>query len=358
MIYTTALAMWLGTTVAIIAQENQDQKVDDTIEILMNKKEVAVQEEKEALRKEVEAINKKLEEKSISTEEAIELKNKAAEKRALNIENRLAILDNQIEFLERNEHEIGTDIIESETSILIGIGQKDMDDDRVLGVKIRKRNPKNPFDRRTTSHLNMAVGLNNVITQGESFDNSEFKIGGSRFFELGYSFKTRVFKNSNWLRLKYGLSFQFNGLKPIDNQYFVENGNQTELQTFPFDLKKSKFRMDNLVVPVFFEFGPSEKKDFGDYFRYSTYRKISIGLGGYAGLNLNTRQKLKYREDGRRRKDKIKQSYNTSNLVYGISGYISWKEVGLYAKYDLNPIFKDNPIKQRNISVGLRYDWN
>lgn len=358
MIYTTALAMWLGTTVAINAQENQDQKVEDTIEILTNKKDVAIQEEKEALRKEVETINKKLEAKSISAEEAAKLKSKAAEKRALNIENRLAILDNQIDFLERNRKEIGKDASPTGTAIILGIGQEDMDEDVVFGVKVRKRNPKNPFDRRTTSHLNMAVGLNNVITQGESFNDSEFKIGGSRFFELGYSFKTRVFKNSNWLRVKYGLSFQFNGLKPIDNQYFVENGNQTELQTFPLDLKKSKFRMDNLVIPVFFEFGPSKKNDFGDYFRYSTYRKISVGLGGYAGLNLSTRQKLRYKEDGRRRKDKIKESYNTSNLVYGLSGYISWKEVGLYAKYDLNPIFKDNPVAQRNISVGLRYDWN
>src|SRR5690554_695441 len=127
MIYTTALAMWLGITVAIIAQENQDQKVDDTIEILMNKKEVAVQEEKEALRKEVEAINKKLEEKSISTEEAVELKNKAAEKRALNIENRLAILDNQIDFLERNRKEIGKDASPTGTAIILGIGQEDID---------------------------------------------------------------------------------------------------------------------------------------------------------------------------------------------------------------------------------------
>lgn len=357
-IYTTALAMWLGTTVAINAQENQDQKVEDTIEILTNKKETAIQEEKEGLKQEVEAINKKLEAKSISAEEAAELKNKAAEKRALNIENRLAILDNQIDFLERNKQEVGQDTSESATNIIIGIGQKDMDEDRILGVKIRKRNPKNPYDRRTTSHLNLAVGLNNVITQGESFNDSEFKIGGSRFFELGYSFKTRVFKNSNWLRVKYGLSFQFNGLKPNNNQYFVDTGEQTELQTFPLHLRKSKFRMDNLVIPVFFEFGPSKKIDFDDYFRYSTYRKISIGLGGYAGLNLNTRQKLKYKEDGRRRKDKIKKKYNTSNMVYGISGYVSWKHVGLYAKYDLNPIFKDNPKEQRNISVGLRYDWN
>jgi hypothetical protein len=30
----------------------------------------------------------------------------------------------------------------------------------------------------------------------------------------------------------------------------------------------------------------------------------------------------------------------------------------LYLKYDLNPMFKDNAIKQNNISLGVRFDFN
>ena len=69
----------------------------------------------------------------------------------------------------------------------------------------------------------MAVGLNNAIAEGQEIGDSDFKIGGSRFFEIGWAWKTRVFEESNWLRLKYGISFQFNGLKPTENRYFVEN---------------------------------------------------------------------------------------------------------------------------------------
>ncbi|GAL72872.1 hypothetical protein [Jejuia pallidilutea] len=61
------------------------------------------------------------------------------------------------------------------------------------------------------------------------------------------------------MRLKYGVSLHINGLKPDDNQYFVRNGDQTVLETFPENLRKSKLSVSNLVFPVHFEFGPSKK---------------------------------------------------------------------------------------------------
>ena len=52
-------------------------------------------------------------------------------------------------------------------------------------------------------------------------------------------------------------------------------------------------------------------------------------------------QKLKYKKDGKDVKDKLKGGYNTTDLVYGLSGYVTFGNVGIYAKYDLSPIFKD-----------------
>jgi hypothetical protein len=81
-----------------------------------------------------------------------------------------------------------------------------------------------------------------------------------------------------------------------------------------------------------------------------------VGLGGYGGFNLGTRQKLKYERDGDRVKDKLKRDYNTSNLIYGLSAYAGFGGTTLYMKYDLNPIFKDALVEQNNISLGLRFD--
>ncbi|NNL15220.1 MAG: hypothetical protein HKO81_01095, partial [Flavobacteriaceae bacterium] len=94
------------------------------------------------------------------------------------------------------------------------------------------------------------------------------------------------------------------------------------------------------------------------YFRYSTSNKFKIGLGGYGGFNIATLQKLKYKVDDRNAKDKFKDGYKTSNLVYGLSGYLAFDDVALYVKYDLSPIFKDQPVDQNNISLGLRFDMD
>ena len=42
--------------------------------------------------------------------------------------------------------------------------------------------------------------------------------------------------------------------------------------------------------------------------------------------------------------------------MYGLSGYIGWGDLAIYAKYDLNPLFKDQAFDQNNISLGLRWD--
>lgn len=349
-LFATALVMWLLTT--SVYSQKLTIETQASIEALTELKEAIVQEEKDALKIEVEKINSDLQKASISEEEAAVLKHKSAEKHALNIENRLAIIDNKIALIQRN----GEDPENDKSYFAVSLGNENADNERIFGVSVKSKNKKIAYDRRTTSSAVLAFGLNNVITSGESIEDTDFKVGGSRFFEIGWNWNTRVFDNSNWLRVKYGLSFQFNGLKPTDNRYLVDTGEQTELQTFPLDLKKSKFRMDNLVVPVHFEFGPSKKIEHEDYFRYSSRSHFKVGLGGYAGINMGARQKLKFKEDGERQKQKLKANYNTHNFVYGLSGYIGWGAGSVYVKYDLNPIFKNNDKDQRNISLGLRFD--
>ncbi len=338
----------------VVAQSSDYQK---KIETLKKQKEKIPQQETKALKLEVEEINKRVERGSISSSEAETLKAEAAKKRALNIDNRLAIIDNRISLLERNgENILELDTLNYQTALQIGLGGEEPDGVRTFGFRILKNANRVKYDRRTYSDLVIAFGLNNALIDGQSLDDSPYKIGGSRFFELGVQWRTRVFKNSNFMRLNYGFSFQFNGLKPNDNQFFVENGDQTELQEFDLQLRKSKLRMDNLVFPVHFEFGPSKLKETEKTIRYSIYKQFRFGIGAYGGFNIGTRQKLKYDLNGERVKDKFKRDYNTSDLIYGLSAYTGVGGTLLYVKYDLNPIFKDAAVKQRNISLGLRFD--
>lgn len=324
------------------------------IEELKTLKEDIKNQEKAHLKVEVESINRRLENGEISNDEAEILKKEVAKKRALNIENRIAIINNKISLLERNEEGYRTNEDEDLSKIGFSIGEEGS----FAGIKITNKNKPKKYDLRTTSDFVIAFGLNNAIIEGENLDDSPYKFGGSRFFEIGWAWKTRVFKNSNFLRLKYGYSFQINGLKPQDNNYFVQQGNQTMLEEFPENLKKSKLSITNLVFPVHFEFGPSKRVDKDTYYRYSTNNQFKIGIGGYAGFNIGSRQKLKYEVDGERVKDKQKKSFNTTSLVYGLSTYVAFDEIALYVKYDLSPIFKNQAIDQNNISIGVRFDMD
>ena len=360
----TRLVVYAIISLTFATTHAQNKEVDSLkktsvgykIESLEALKAKIEKEEREFLKQEIEAINERLDAKQITAAEAEELKKEAAEKRAANIENRLAIIDNKIELLKRNDSIYSADDDESFV-IRIG-GDEDFGDEFVFfGKKNRVHKPRK-YDRRTTSDLVFAIGFNNALIEGQDLDDSPYKIGGSGFMELGYAWKTRIFDNTNFWRLKYGLSFQWNKLDIKDNQYLVNTNDEITLQEFPVELNKAKFRTTNLVFPVHLEFGPSKKIDKGDYFRYSTHNKLKIGLGGYAGLNIGSMQKLKYKEDGNRIKDKQRGGFEVNEFVYGLSGYLAWGDTALYVKYDLNPLFKDQAFDQNNISVGLRFDMD
>ena len=333
----------------VSAQENSDN--EEKLKLLEEKRESVISEEKEALKKEVLSINERIEKNEISIEEADKLKLEAANKHALNIENKTAIIDNSIALLERGEADDISEITGDQYKLVLF----DFETDGSL-IRLENNKKKKKFDKRTHSNLLVAFGFNNAIIDGLSLNESPYSIGRSRFFEMGWTWSTRVFNNSNAVRFRYGFSFSFNGLIPTDNRYFVQDGNLTYLDVFYAELKKAKLRTDHLTFPLMFEFGPSKKVESQNYVRYSGKKKFKYGIGGYFGFNLSTRQKLKYYENGAKYKEKIRKSYNTNNIIYGVTSYIGYSVFSLYVKYDLNDIFKEPSLKQNNISMGLRFD--
>lgn len=322
----------------------QEMSKQQKIENLKLTKEKIANEERELLKNEVKAINNRLESQEITEDEAVSLKKEAAQKHALNIDNRLAIIDNQIALLERGET---TDIQYYSYEYRL---DSIFDDFKFSKLFHRDRNHEKS---RNNGYLLLAFGFNNAIEEGNSLGSSNFKFFGSRFFEIGFGNKYRVFKNSNFLKINYAFSFQINNLKPKDDQLFVENGNTTGLQKFDSDLDKSKFRYTYLVMPVHLEFKPFNTSFNPDK---NYFDRVKIGLGGFAGFNIGNMQKLKYDLNGNKIKDKQKTDFNTNDFVYGLSGYLTAGDSMLYVKYDLSSLFKNAQNEIRGISLGLRYE--
>src|SRR5690606_40747204 len=176
------------------------QKVRDSVKIdsisykteqLTEEKEQIIKAEKAKLKEAVKRIIDKEEKGEITAEEAQIQKEEAAREAALNIENKTAIVDNRIELVQRGED---YDFEYSKGKFVqLGFGNPyDESGSSLLGIHYKNKNKKVKPDKRTYSDVFFAFGLNNTITEGQSFDDSPYKIGGSRFFEIGDRKSTRL----------------------------------------------------------------------------------------------------------------------------------------------------------------------
>ena len=310
--------------------------------------ETITKEEKAALKAEVASVNAQLENGTISEQDAEFKKNTLSQARAINIESRVA---NEQELLKNLvQEQVDGKIKEQDSTKRYSLflwGHKVIDGEKTVEKE----------EKRTTSQFVFAAGLNNLVTAGKDKD-SDFRFLGSHFYEWGVAYNSRIAKNNNLLHAKYGFSVMYNNLRPTDNRSFVVNGNQTNLEVNVREIKDSRFRNVYLVAPVHLEFDFSGKTQNEEKSFFKTHQSVRFGIGGYAGINLKSKQITIFEEGDFKSREKVKGDFNTSNFIYGLSTYIGYKETSLYLKYDLNPLFKDNAVKQNNVSLGLRFDLN
>ncbi|MDL2144979.1 MULTISPECIES: hypothetical protein [Flavobacterium] len=320
---------------------------------IANKIEKVTKEEKEALKEEIEAINVQLSEGKITQEQADKRKKELAEARAIIIEEKVTLAQNELNDLvqQKVDGKIKEGNYKSGRALIVHWNDIEWNDNN------KKRKDSIRGERRTTSQFVFAAGLNNMMVDGKLQD-AKYRFTGSHFYEWGFTYNTRLMKNDNLLHAKYGLSLMYNNIRPRDNKYFVVNGNQTELQTNAIHLEESRFRNVYIAVPVHLEFDFSRPKVSNGKTYFRTHDSFRFGIGGYAGVNVKSKQILKYDQDDLDYKTTIKGDYNVDNFIYGLSSYIGYKEMSLYLKYDLNPLFRNNTVKENNISLGLRFDFN
>jgi hypothetical protein len=350
-LYLAMLACLMASKLS--AQETFESKA----RVIAEKIENITKEEKAALKAEIESVNKELEIGTITKEQADEKKMKLAETRSKNIETRVGQTQEELKDLVKQKVDGKIKDNGYRRGKFAIIFESPSEEAKDVNRKRWDSIANNHSERRTTSQFVFAAGVNNLVTNG-SANNSDYRYWGSHFYEWGLTYNTRLFKNDNLLHLKYGFSVMYNNLRPTDNRLFVVNGNQTNLETSAVNLKDSRFRNVYLTVPLHleFDFTKTKEKDSKKIFR--THKSVRLGIGGYAGLRVKSKQKLCYEIDGNEFSTKEKGDFNVNDFIYGVSTYIGYKETSLYLKYDLNPMFKNNAVKQNNISLGIRFDFN
>lgn len=321
----------------------------ERIELLELEKEMIVENEKAELKKVIEDTDRKLEKNEITPEKAKAIKEKAAKIAAENIDSKTAIIDNHIALVNRDVY---YNIDPYTTSYLqLGFGNSlDENGSFLFGVQYKGGKKKPKYDKRTYRDVVVAMGAGSVSGDPYSFWKSVY-------VELGFTFRTRLKKDTNVARLVYGVSYQANSFRFSDNKYAVNTNGYTTLETFPYQLKRnSALVVGKIVAPVYLEFGPSVKKEYKDHFRYDTSRSFKVGIGGFAGATVSSMQALRYKENGHNVYDRRRADYNTTKFIYGVAGYVGLGNVSLFARYEINNVFDDSAIKSNAINFGLRID--
>lgn len=342
----------LYISIALVTLVNTVSAQDKTFEqkakeIAVNIKTIA-EEEKKALKTEVEAIDKAVESGQMTVTDAEKAKAKVAEERAKNIETRTAVQEIALRDLVNGKLNIEEVADSTKTTHNFSFAN---------GYKNSKN--ENKSENKTTSQFVFATGYNNLVTDG-AVANSQFGYARSTFYEWGLTWNTRLSKNNNLLHFKYGVGFTYNMLHATENRIFSEIGDKTILVDAGVDTKASKTYFKNVyfVVPMHLEFDFSKTQTVDDKKVFKSHRGARFGIGGFVGVNTNSKQFIRYNQDGHKISVREKGDFNVNDFTYGLSTYIGYKQTSLYLKYDLNPMFKNNPIDQNNISLGIRFDWN
>ncbi|PIF60340.1 hypothetical protein NLG42_08700 [Flavobacterium plurextorum] len=331
----------------VLGQETFESKAKK----IANQIEKVTKEEKEKLKEEVEAVNVQLSEGKITQQQADKRKKELAEARAVIIEEKVTLAQNELNDLvqQKVDGKLKEQDSTRKSKIVIYWDKNDWNH--------KKTKDSIRGEKRTTSQFVFAAGLNSTMADGKLQD-SNYDFIGSHFYEWGLTFNSRILKDNNLLHAKYGLSLMYNNLRPSDNRSFVVNGDQTDLITNPINLKESRFRNVYLVAPVHLEFDFSKDGHSNGKTYYRTHKGFRAGFGGYAGINVKSKQILKFEDNDYKTTQKTKGDYNVNNFIYGLSSYVGYKEISLYLKYDLNPLFKNNTVDENNVSLGIRFDFN
>lgn len=321
-------------TTSTFSQKTQDEIFNQEVKLIKDKIVEITNKEKDLLKESIDSINTLLENGTISFEKSNELKEEIAQKRARNIEEKVNAQNEKLSELVKSKAQ--GEVKSTGRYYNLTMSSTGGVEFKETGDTISKQAKRTHFD------VLIAFGHNNLITDGDLPDYDDNF--GCSFFEWGGSFKTKLSKNNNLLNVRYGVSFMTNSVSPKDNYIFSQNGNMTEVVDFGQNLTKNKFVNVYVSVPVHLEFNFGRKDNY------------KVGIGGFVGYNLYSEQRLKYRDDGRKIKDITRKDWNVNDFQYGLSAYIGVGGVSLYAKYDLNPLFRNNTVEQHNISVGVRLD--
>jgi hypothetical protein len=151
-------------------------------------------------------------------------------------------------------------------------------------------------------------------------------------------------REKNTIGLISGLGLTFNNYR-FDQPYTLvkENGKVKPQQLTYENLSKTKLAVSYLTVPLLMEFQVPVNHHDG---------RLFVNAGVVGGVNIGSHTKVKYGDT----KDKDHSNFSINPFKYAATARIGYKDISLFATYNLNPLFKDGKgpeLTPFTIGIGL-----
>ena len=189
------------------------------------------------------------------------------------------------------------------------------------------------------SNLILDFGLNALVNQKPYFTAAgrpeavDLRTEGSRYVNIGLDYSYRLGGKRSPMSLIIGPEFAFNNYMLSGNSRWVNENGRTDIipNREGRQYQKTKLATSSVNLPLMLQL------KLRDAHHKSTF---VLGAGGFVGYRIKSWTKVKYTENGSTYKDKEDGSYNMENFLYGLQGTIGYHSLELFAKYNMNSLFK------------------
>ncbi|MFO7827083.1 MAG: outer membrane beta-barrel protein [Bacteroidales bacterium] len=196
------------------------------------------------------------------------------------------------------------------------------------------------------------MGLSNFTDQNFSISRS----GADEFMDLntGKSWNMNInFAQysvnliNNKFGLVTGLGLEFNFYR-FDGDNSIQKDAEGVIinQDLPatWNVEKSKFTTTYATLPILFELHSSS----------SQHKGIIFAAGVVGGAKLGSNTKVVYKENGDKKKDRVRNDYSLNPFRYGVTARLGVGDWLVYGTYYLTPLFEDGKGPELYpFSVGL-----
>ncbi len=205
--------------------------------------------------------------------------------------------------------------------------------------------------KSTRFNFDVDLGLNAIINNDDATAIPDLRTVASRYISFNSHLISQVGGRRSPFHIVSGLEFAFNNYMFEGNWVAEDENNTTTFSRMDnLSINKSKITTSSVNVPLMamLKFKNNRGND-----------GFHIGAGGFAGYRLGAHSKLKYSQDGNTRKEKDRSNFNLSDFQYGATGVVGYRNLTLFAKYNLNSLFKEDRGPEANVaSFGFRLFFN